>query len=70
MKPATMERRILSLDSAIRAIHGSIMEIQISVLELTARLDAGASSHGLEGDRSPSPPRPSLRDDKDEAGGE
>ncbi len=64
-----MERRILSLDASIRALHGALMEIQISVLEQTARLDAFASSHGLEGDMSPSPPRPSLRDDKDDAGG-
>ncbi len=56
MKPATMERRIRSIDAAIRALHGALMELQISVLEQTARLDAFASDPGLEGSRLPSPP--------------
>ncbi len=68
MKPATMERRILSLDASIRAIHGSIMHLQLAMDRAEDRLAALAADPGLEGDRSPSPPcRPAGPED--DAGG-
>ncbi len=69
MKPATMERRIISIDVAIRTLHGSIMEIQISVLELGARLAALAADPGLEVGRPTSPP-PVPAGHEDDAGGQ
>ncbi len=69
MRDETIRRRFISLEEAIRVLHKTIMEVDMSIVVLKDRLDALASDQGLEGDRSPSPPRPSLRDDKDDAGG-
>ncbi len=69
LKPATMERKIRSLEESIRVLHGTLMEIQNGMLELMARSAAHAASHGLEGDMSPSP-SPVPAGHKDDAGGE
>ncbi len=63
-----MERRILSIDAAIRGIHIAIMEIQLSMDDLAGGLAARAADPGLEGDRSPSPPRRPAGPE-DDAGG-
>ncbi len=68
MKPATMERAILSINASIRVLHGTLMELQISVLEIEARLGARAPDPGLEVGQPTSPPRRPAGPE-DEAGG-
>ncbi len=70
MKPATMERRILSIDAAIRVLHSTLLEIEIALARVEAGLVALAPNQGLGGDMSPPPTPVSLRDHKDDAGGE
>ncbi len=69
MKPATMERRILSIDAAVRTLHVALMDLQITVVEHEARLAAFAADPGLEVGRPTSPPPVPAGTEDGEAGG-
>ncbi len=67
MKPATMERKIRSLEEAIRSLHKALEEVQREQVYV-ARLAELSASHGLEAGRPASPP-PVPAGHRDDAGG-